>query len=108
MTNEITTNPSTAAVPGVAAVLSAKLLYDICGPTAKYLGGKFANYTEIGVQDLERVFQKQSTKQKDKFYLKFLKRCFQRDIFVKTNFMVLKEDWYRILSFYPVIYPLQI
>jgi len=35
-----------------------KLLYDVCGPTAKYIGGKLANYTETGIQNLERIFLK--------------------------------------------------
>jgi len=58
MANEIIiNNPGAVAVPGAAAVFSMKMLYDVCGPTAKYLGGKFANYTEIGVHNLERIFK---------------------------------------------------
>lgn len=58
MANEIIINNlEAAAVPGAAAVLSGKLLYDVCGPSAKYIGGKLANYTEIGVQNLERIFK---------------------------------------------------
>jgi hypothetical protein len=42
---------------GVAAAVGAKLLYDVCGPTAKYLGGELASYSEVGVNNLKRVFE---------------------------------------------------
>lgn len=42
---------------GVAAAVGAKLLYDVCGPTAKYLGGELASYSEVGVCNLKRVFE---------------------------------------------------
>jgi len=41
---------------GVTAALGAKLAYDVCGPTAKYLGGEFCSYTEKGMENLKRVF----------------------------------------------------
>lgn len=41
---------------GLAAALGAKLLYDVCGPTAKYIGGQLASYAEAGVENLKRVF----------------------------------------------------
>ncbi|MDE3068996.1 MAG: hypothetical protein KGJ60_15805 [Verrucomicrobiota bacterium] len=50
-------NPGAAVVPGAAAILGGKLLCDICGTSAKYLGGQLANYTEAGVQNLERIFE---------------------------------------------------
>ena len=53
----IINNPGAAVVPGAAAILTGKLLYAACGPSAKYLGGKLAGYTEIGVQNLERIFK---------------------------------------------------
>lgn len=45
------------SAPAAAAVLGGKLLYEVCGPTAKYLGGKLASYTEVGVQNLKRIFE---------------------------------------------------
>lgn len=40
----------------VIAALEAKLLYDVCGPTAKYVGNGLASYTEAGINNLKRVF----------------------------------------------------
>jgi len=42
---------------GLAAALGVKLLLDVCGPTAKYVGGELASYTQIGAQNLKRVFE---------------------------------------------------
>lgn len=42
---------------GLATALGAKLLLDVCGPTAKYVGGELASYTKIGTQNLRRVFE---------------------------------------------------
>jgi hypothetical protein len=42
---------------GLAAALGAKLLLDVCGPTAKYVGGELASYTKTGTQNLCRVFK---------------------------------------------------
>lgn len=51
MGNEIITGS------GLATALGAKLLYDVCGPTAQYLGGELASYTEIGLKNLQRIFE---------------------------------------------------
>jgi hypothetical protein len=40
----------------------AKLLYDVAGPTAKYLGKEAASFTEIGVENVKRVFQEANSK----------------------------------------------
>ncbi|HEY5297384.1 MAG TPA: hypothetical protein VIK59_05620 [Verrucomicrobiae bacterium] len=42
---------------GLAAAVGVKLIYDVCGPTAKYAGGELASYAEIGVKNLKRVFE---------------------------------------------------
>ncbi len=42
---------------GLATALGAKLLYDVCGPTAQYLGGEISSYTEIGITNLQRIFK---------------------------------------------------
>jgi hypothetical protein len=41
---------------GLVTVLGVKLLHDVCGPTAKYLGGELKSYTEAGLENLKRVF----------------------------------------------------
>ncbi len=51
MANEIITGT------GLGAALGAKLIYDACGPTAKYLGGELASYTEVGLKNLRRIFE---------------------------------------------------
>jgi hypothetical protein len=43
---------------GLTAAVGAKLLLDVCGPSAKYLGGEFASYTKTGVENLKQVFGK--------------------------------------------------
>lgn len=43
---------------GLTADVGAKLLLDVCGPSAKYLGGEFASYTKVGVENLKKVFTK--------------------------------------------------
>lgn len=43
---------------GIATALGAKLLYDVCGPTAKYMGRGIASKTEVGVNNLKRVFER--------------------------------------------------
>lgn len=42
---------------GLAIAVGVKLLNDVCGPTAKYVGGEIKSYTEIGVENLKRVFR---------------------------------------------------
>jgi len=42
---------------GLAVALGAKLIYDVCGPTAKYVGGELASYTKTGTENLKRVFE---------------------------------------------------
>jgi hypothetical protein len=42
---------------GLAIAVGVKLLNDVCGPTAKYVGGEIRSYTEIGVENLKRVFR---------------------------------------------------
>ncbi len=56
MPNEIITTS------GLAAAVGLKLLNDVCGPTAKYVGGELKSYTEVGVDNLKRVL-KNSAKQ---------------------------------------------
>ena len=51
MTDEIITGA------GLGAALGTKLIYDVCGPTAQYLGGALASYTKTGVENLQRVFE---------------------------------------------------
>lgn len=51
MANEIITSS------GLATAIGVKLLNDVCGPTAKYVGGELASYTKIGVENLKRVFE---------------------------------------------------
>lgn len=41
---------------GLATALGAKLLYDVCGPTAKYIGGQLASSTKAGIGNLQRIF----------------------------------------------------
>lgn len=41
---------------GLGIALGAKLLYDVCGPTAKYLGGELHSYAKQGIHNLKRVF----------------------------------------------------
>jgi len=43
---------------GVVTAIGLKLLYDVCGPSAKYLGGELASYTEAGCANLKRIFTK--------------------------------------------------
>ena len=38
------------------------MLYDVCVPTARYLGEKGKDYTEKGIKILENVFLKASDK----------------------------------------------
>ena len=59
MPNEIITSS------GLAAALGAKLLLDVCGPTAKYVGGELASYTKIGAHNLKRVFENAAKQIKD-------------------------------------------
>jgi hypothetical protein len=42
---------------GLAVALGAKLIYDVCGPTAKYVGGELASYSKTGTKNLKRVFE---------------------------------------------------
>jgi hypothetical protein len=51
MPNEIITTS------GLAAAVGLKLLNDVCGPTAKYVGGELKSYTEVGVDNLKRVLK---------------------------------------------------
>ncbi len=44
------------APSAVATALGSKLLYDVCGPSAKYIGGELATYAEAGVNNLKRIF----------------------------------------------------
>jgi hypothetical protein len=42
---------------GLLTVLGAKLAYDVCGPTAQYLGGEMSSYAKQGVLNLKKVFE---------------------------------------------------
>lgn len=42
---------------GIGTAIGAKLVYDVCGPTAQYLGGELAAATTLGVNNLKRVFK---------------------------------------------------
>jgi hypothetical protein len=42
---------------GLAAAVGVKLLYDVCGPTAKQAGTELKSYAKIGTQNLRRVFE---------------------------------------------------
>jgi hypothetical protein len=42
---------------GLATAVGVKLIYDVCGPTAKYAGGELASYAKVGVENLKRVFE---------------------------------------------------
>ncbi len=41
---------------GLLFAVGAKLINDVCGPTAKYLGKELESYTKVGVSNLQRVF----------------------------------------------------
>lgn len=45
---------------GLLTALGVKLAYDVCGPTAQYLGGQLATYSQIGVENVRRVFSRAS------------------------------------------------
>jgi len=51
MASEIITGSSLAAAVGV------KLIYDVCGPTAKYWGGELTAYSKIGAENVRRIFE---------------------------------------------------
>jgi hypothetical protein len=55
MSSELIT-PGTA-VATAASGFAFKLLYDVCGPSAKYLGKELESYTEKGVKNLNRVLE---------------------------------------------------
>lgn len=43
---------------GLLMAVGAKLINDVCGPSAKYLGKELESYTKVGVANLQRVFGK--------------------------------------------------
>ena len=52
------------SVEGIAAALGVKLAYDVCGPTAKYLGGKTCDLAKEGISNIKRVFKSAQQKLK--------------------------------------------
>jgi hypothetical protein len=44
--------------PGLLYAIGAKLIHDVCGPSAKYLSKELESYTKLGVKNLKRVFTK--------------------------------------------------
>ena len=42
---------------GIAAAVGSKLVLDVCGPTAKYLGGELRQFAEVSVNNLKKVFK---------------------------------------------------
>jgi hypothetical protein len=48
--------PEELLTTGLAAALGIKLVNDVCGPTAKYLGKELATYAKAGVENLKKVF----------------------------------------------------
>lgn len=43
---------------GLMLAVGAKLVNDVCGPSAKYIGKELESYTKVGVANLQRVFEK--------------------------------------------------
>jgi hypothetical protein len=41
---------------GLLLAVGAKLINDVCGPTAKYLGKEMESYTKVGIANLQRIF----------------------------------------------------
>ena len=41
----------------VAALVGSKLVWEVCGPTSKYLGGELAKFAKVGVKNLKKVFK---------------------------------------------------
>jgi hypothetical protein len=43
---------------GLLLAVGAKLVNDVCGPSAKYLGKQLESYSKAGVENLQRIFTK--------------------------------------------------
>jgi hypothetical protein len=54
--------PEIITGPGLLFAIGAKLANDVCGPTAKYLGKELASYTEHGIKNLRRIFERGAEK----------------------------------------------
>lgn len=52
------TETETTALTGVAALVGAKLINDVCGPSAKYIGVELRTQTEAGVAKIKDVFKR--------------------------------------------------